>query len=124
MQLRDDEVAEGSFVTAKDLASIARVAVIGMDVKTALFPDADPIGQTIRIAEVPFQVKGILTSRGAGPGGESLDNIIMIPVTTASRRLFNRNYLTMVIAQLEDPMDGDAIAGRITELLRERLSQT
>jgi putative ABC transport system permease protein len=120
LDLRDDEVAEGSFMTRDDLQSLARVAVIGVDVKGALFPDESPLGKTIHIGEVPFQIKGVLTSRGAGPAGGSLDNLILIPVTTASRRLFNRDFLTMLIAQLHDPGRSDAAIQKITALLRER----
>jgi len=120
LDLRSDEVAEGSFMTRDDLQSLARVAVIGVDVKGALFPDESPLGKTIRIGEVPFQIKGVLTSRGAGPAGGSLDNLILIPVKTASRRLFNRDFLTMLIAQLNDPGRSDAAIQKITALLRER----
>ena len=120
LDLRGDEVAEGSFMTRDDLQSLARVAVIGVDVKSALFLDESPLGKTIRIGEVPFQIKGVLTSRGAGPAGGSLDNLILIPVTTASRRLFNRDFLTMLIAQLNDPERSDAAIRKITTLLRER----
>jgi len=120
LDLRGDEVAEGSFMTRDDLQSLGRVAVIGVDVKSALFPDESPLGKTIRIGEVPFQIKGVLTPRGAGPAGGSLDNLILIPVTTASRRLFNRDFLTMLIAQLNDPGRSDAAIQKITALLRER----
>jgi putative ABC transport system permease protein len=118
--LRDDEVAQGSGITDEDVQSLARVAVIGADVKTMLFADEDPLGKTVRIADVPFQVKGVLASRGAGPGGGSLDNLLLIPITTASRRLFNRDFLTMLIAQLKNPEEGDAAVTRIASLLRER----
>jgi putative ABC transport system permease protein len=96
------------------------MAVIGTDVRNTIFSDGDPIGKTIRIADVPLQVIGVLKSRGAAPAGGSLDNVILIPVNTASRRLFNRDYLTMVIAQLKDPAQSDAAANRVTSLLRER----
>lgn len=118
--LRDDEVAAGAFFSDEDVQARARVAVIGADVERTLFGGADPMGQTIRIGNVPFQVKGVLTSRGAGPTGASLDNVIMVPVTTSSTRLFNRDALTMAIAQLDDPLAGDAAMQRITTLLRQR----
>ncbi|MBY0494525.1 MAG: ABC transporter permease [Cyanobacteria bacterium] len=118
--LRDDEVAQGSEITDADIQGLARVAVIGADVKANLFGDEDPIGKTFRIADVPFQIQGVLASRGAGPGGGSLDNLVLIPVTTASKRLFNRDFLTMVIAQLKDPEQGDRAVEEITALLRER----
>jgi putative ABC transport system permease protein len=120
LDLRGDELAAGDFVTAEDMQSLARVAILGSDVVPALFPEGDPIGKTIRVGDVPFQVKGVLQSRGAGPGGGSLDDLILIPVTTASRRLFNRDFLTMLIAQLHDPGKSTAAIAEITALLRQR----
>jgi putative ABC transport system permease protein len=118
--LRDDHVAQGSPISDDDVQGLARVAVIGADVKTALFPNDDPLGKTLRIADVPFVVKGILAPRGAGPSGAPLDNVVLVPVTTASRRLFNRDFLTMLIAQLKVPEDGDRVVAAIGSLLRER----
>lgn len=120
LALRSDEVADGSFFTEEQNTSLARVAAIGMDVKRVLFPNEDAIGKTIRIADVPFQVIGLLKSRGAGPAGGSLDNIILVPVNTASRRLFNRDYVTMLIAQLKDPTRSDEVTNKVAALLRER----
>lgn len=120
LQLRSDEVQDGLFYTQDQNAALARVAVIGTDVRTVLFPDEDPLGKTLRIADVPFQVIGLLKSRGAGPAGGSLDNLVLIPVNTASRRLFNRDFLTMVIAQVKDPERSSEATEKVTELLRER----
>jgi putative ABC transport system permease protein len=102
------------------MQSLGRVAILGSDVLPILFPEEDAIGKTIRIGDVPFQVKGVLASRGAGPGGGSLDNLILIPVTTASKRLFNRDFLTMLIAQVREPEKSDAAVAKITALLRQR----
>ena len=110
----------GTPISDDDVASLARVAVIGIDVQTALFPNQDPMGQQMRIANVPFQVKGVLVSRGAGPGGGSLDNIVFIPVTTASKRLFNRDYLTTINAKLKDPDRPEAAIEEISAILRQR----
>ena len=120
LYLRGDEVAEGSFLTMEQERTLARVAVLGSEARKNLFADESPIGKTIRIGGVPFEVKGVLASRGAGPAGGSLDNLVLIPVTTASKRLFNRDFLTMVIAQLRDPDQGDQAVQKITALLRER----
>ncbi len=110
----------GSVLTDEDVATVARVAVIGPDVRDALFPGEDPLGKQIRIGNVPFQVKGVLVTRGAGPGGSSLDSIVFIPVSTASKRLFNRDYLTTITVQLEDPLNPEPVADAITAVLRER----
>ena len=69
---------------------------------------------------MPFQVKGVLVTRGAGPGGSSLDGIVFIPVTTASKRLFNRDYLTTITVELQDPLNPDPVIEEITAVLRER----
>jgi putative ABC transport system permease protein len=119
LELRGDEVIEGAFFSEDDNRSMARVAVLGADSSARLFPGENPLGKTIRIGEVPFIVRGVMAARGAGPAGGSLDNLIFIPVATASKRLFNRDFLTMVIVQLKDPNDSDAV-GRIETLLRER----
>ena len=120
LALRSDEVADGTFFSDDQNTSLARVAVIGTDVRAALFPSEDPLAKTIRIADVPFQVIGLLKSRGAGPAGGSLDNVVLIPVNTASRRLFNRDYVTMLIAQLRDPESSSDVVNKVTALLRER----
>lgn len=113
-------VESGDKITTEDVQSMARVAVIGPDIKRALFPNEDPLGKQLRIGNVPFQIKGVLVSRGAGPGGSSLDAIVFIPVTTASKRLFNRDYLTTVTAQLKDPDNPEPVIEEIAALLRER----
>jgi putative ABC transport system permease protein len=118
--VRGESLAEGDFLTAEDDQSLSRVAVLGADARRDLFGDSDPLGKIIRIAGVPFQVKGVLDSRGVGPTGASLDNLIFIPVNTAARRLFNRDYLTMLIVQLRDPERSDAAKSDLRQLLRAR----
>jgi putative ABC transport system permease protein len=120
LTLRSEEVADGTFFTPEQNDSLTRVAVLGLDVRNQLFPDEDPLGKTLRIADVPFQVIGLLKSRGAGPAGANLDNVILIPINTASRRLFNRDFLTMLIAQVKNPERSDEATARVTALLRER----
>ncbi|MEO8445244.1 MAG: ABC transporter permease [Gammaproteobacteria bacterium] len=120
MEIRGDDVSVGRGISAEDVDTLARVVVIGEDVRRDLFPDEDPIGKTLRIAEVPFQVQGVLLPRGAGPGGSSLDNLLLLPVSTASKRLFSRDYLTTITVQLEDPTRPAPAVAAIENLLRER----
>jgi len=106
-------IDSGNVISEEDVQSLSRVAVIGLDIKNALFPGENPLGKQLRIGNVPFQVKGVLVTRGAGPAGSSLDGIVFIPVTTASKRLFNRDYLTTITVQLENPDRPEAArAGR------------
>jgi putative ABC transport system permease protein len=120
LDLRGDEVAEGDFITDDDVRSVTKVAVLGADASKQLFRDEDPVGKTVQIGDVPFVVRGVMVARGAGPAGGSLDNLVFIPVTTASKRLFNRDFLTMLIAQLKDPANGQVAIDHIQTLLRTR----
>lgn len=120
LDLRGDTLSRGRFFDSGQMNAEARVAVIGADVAHALFPDTDPLGKTIRLGQVPFQIEGLLTPRGAGPGGFSLDDIVLIPISTARHRLFNRDFLTMVVAQVRDPAENAQALAAIRRLLRQR----
>ena len=120
LTLRSEDVADGAFFSQEQNGALARVAVIGTEVRNDLFPDEDPLGKTIRIANIPFQVIGVLKSRGAGPAGATLDNIVLIPIATAARRLFNRDFLTMLIAQVRNPDQSTEATEKVAALLRER----
>jgi putative ABC transport system permease protein len=120
LTLRSEEVADGAFFDANQNASLARVAILGPDVRNQIFGGEDPLGRTIRIADVPFEVIGLLKSRGAGPAGASLDNVVLIPINTASRRLFNRDFLTMLIAQVKNPERSSEATAGVAALLRRR----
>jgi putative ABC transport system permease protein len=120
LEMHNYFIETGNIISEEDNQSVARVAVIGPDVQTALFPNEDPIGKQIRIGNVPFQIIGVLVTRGAGPGGSSLDGIVFIPVTTAAKRLFNRDYLTTITIQLKNPENPQAVIDSVSVLLRER----
>ena len=119
-KVRSEPVAEGRFISEDDVAARARSAVLGAGVAQLLFPAAAPLGETVRIANVPFEVVGILPTHGAGPTGASLDDVVYIPVSTAATRLFNRDYLTMLVLKLRDPERADAAIAAVRSLLRSR----
>ncbi len=124
--VRNYHVVEGSFITDDDMKSEARVAILGQTVVEALFQSYEnPIGKTIRIDGVPFRVIGILQEKGGGAFGDE-DDIVLIPLSTAQRRLFqSRNrqgdYLVDVLfAQAVSESRMDAAALQITEIMREQ----
>jgi len=96
------------------------VCVIGQSAAKELFGDANPIGENILIESVSFQVVGILEKRGLSPIGTDFDNLILIPFTTASRRLMNQPlYISTARVLVRDPSRVEAVAGQIKEVLRE-----
>jgi putative ABC transport system permease protein len=85
-QIRNNTVAQGSFITQDQVNSMAKVAVIGPSVATELFKGADPIGQVISIKQVDFRVVGVTNSKG-GNGFFSEDEVVYVPITTAQKIL-------------------------------------
>ncbi len=87
--------AEGDDITSDDVATMARVCVIGSSVKRDLFGGADPVGQTLYVNKVALMVKGVLQHKGTGGMGgvADFDNRIVVPITTAMRRIMNVDYV-------------------------------
>lgn len=119
-KVRAEPIAAGRFISEEDITAHVRSAVLGAGVAQLLFPGSDPLGETVRIANVPFEVVGILPTHGAGPTGASLDDVVYIPVSTAATRLFNRDYLTMLVLKLRDPVRADAAIADVRASLRSR----
>lgn len=87
-------VSEGSFITQRDTQGMTKVAVLGPQVVSILFPDgSDPIGKLIRINNIAFIVVGVTVSKG-GSGFANRDDTVYIPLTTAQEEVFGANYLT------------------------------
>ncbi|HEU4994090.1 MAG TPA: ABC transporter permease [Gemmatimonadaceae bacterium] len=120
LAIRRFELRSGRFIDDDDTRGADRVAVLGARVAESLF-DADPVGQQIWIRGVTFDVIGVLAPRGALADGD-LDNQVVIPVRTASRRLFNVTWLSMVYVSARGGDAGStAAAGRaIEDVLRAR----
>jgi len=112
--------SKGEFITDSDNDQLSKVCVIGQSAAKELFGDANPIGENILIESVSFQVVGILEKRGLSPIGTDFDNLILIPFTTASRRLMNQPlYISTARVIVRDPSRVETVAGQIKEVLRE-----
>lgn len=120
IDIRRWAIAEGEFLDESDLAGTARVAVLGQKVARALFPDGSGVGATIRVNGDPYVVKGVFIEMGVDQGGDDWDHRIVVPFTTASRRLFGRPYLEQIVLRAGDPARAAATAERVRELLRVR----
>lgn len=116
----DWDAAEGDFLTDEDLASLARVCVIGPTVQKELFGTANPIGEQLRIGNVQFEIKGIMQAKGTSPAGGDMDDRIYIPLSTLMRRVMNVDYISNVKIRLTTAKDMDKTAADIKALLRER----
>jgi putative ABC transport system permease protein len=119
-QVRPSPVTRGEMFGPDEQASSARVAVLGQETAAALFGDADPLDQTIRVENVPFKVIGIFKKMGASPGGGNLDDRIFIPQSTSARRLFNVTNLSQLVIQIATREQVAPAAPRVKQFLRER----
>jgi putative ABC transport system permease protein len=107
--IRDFGAQTGEFLSESDVASSARVCLLGQTVARELFGDRDPIGAEILVNQVPFQVKGVLVAKGASPAEGDRDARIIIPITTFADRLYRRVYLDQIVVQARES-EGDTLA--------------
>jgi putative ABC transport system permease protein len=110
----------GEGITAGDVAGQARVCVLGQTVKRELFGDEDPVGQHIYINRVRLKVEGVLSKRGASPMGGDFDNRVLLPLTTAMRRVMNVDHLGAIRVVTEDTSRLGEQGAAIATLLRQR----
>jgi len=113
-------VKDGEGITAEDVATLARVCLLGTTLKGKLFGYQDAIGQYVQINNNRFQVKGILQTRGTSPMGGDFDDRAAIPLTTGLRRLYNQDYITNIRVKVKDPKQIEKMSADIRALLHER----
>jgi len=122
-EIRYRPLAEGEFISAADMASTARVVVLGSTVAKGLFPDGGAVGQVIRIENDPYTVKGVFTETGATANPEeNFDDRLVVPMTTSAERLFSRPYLEQIVLRVPDLERIPETAESIRALLRTRHS--
>ncbi len=118
--VRKWELELGTYFDESQVRGAAKVCVLGADVKKNLFEDADPIGQTIRIKKVPFQIIGVLKSKGQSGGFGSRDDMICVPYTTCMKRLQKAEFLSSIDVSAISSTQTALAKQEITELLRDR----
>jgi putative ABC transport system permease protein len=119
-RVRNRGVSSGEFFREADVRSASRVAVIGQTVVDQLFPGVDPVGQTIRLRNLPFRVIGVLEAKGQTQWGQDQDDTVVIPYTTAMKKLLSTTYIpTAYISAVSADATFQA-ENQISELLRAR----
>jgi putative ABC transport system permease protein len=119
-QIRGWEVDKGRFFTDSEVKGQAKVCVLGQSVVDNIFPNGEePVGQTIRIGKMPFEVVGVLEKKGAGLMGDQ-DDVIVAPYTTVMRKIMGRDRIQQLLVSAQEGK-GDQAEAEITALLRQRL---
>lgn len=99
LTIRNLRLKGGRFFTDEEDKTSQRVAVIGRTVATNLFGTRDPVGETVRVGRVPFEIVGTLAEKGTDLVGADQDDVILIPINTALRRLMNVTYINNIFVQ-------------------------
>ena len=123
LQVRDWQLAAGTPFTDSDVRAATRVALLGQTVAQNLFGEVDPIEKTIRIKNSPYVVLGVLAAKGQSLDGRDQDDTVLVPITTAQRKLFGTQFkgtVRFIMAQAISAEAMPAAEKSITELLRQR----
>jgi putative ABC transport system permease protein len=123
LTVRDWPLSSGRPFTSQDVKSATKLCLLGQTVVDNLFGDMDPLGQSIRIKNIPFTVIGVLEEKGQSPQGQDQDDTIYVPVTTAQKRLFGTSFPGMVriiMVKARSSEDLESAEMQINELLRQR----
>ena len=118
--LRQWPMVAGASFTEQDEKSCNKVAVIGQTVANQLFPNQDPVGEILRIKQVPFIIVGVLAPKGLSVIGTDQDDVVIVPYPSAMRRLMGTKFLKGINIQAADDQKIPQVQQQIVELLRQR----
>jgi putative ABC transport system permease protein len=118
--IRKWTVQSGSFFTDGDVKTAGRVIVIGQTIADNLFPGQDAVGQTLRVANLPFKVSGVMTRKGQDQQGRDQDDIAFAPYTTVQKKVLGSPRLQIAYASAISQDATYTAQNQITDLLRQR----
>jgi macrolide transport system ATP-binding/permease protein len=113
-------VARGTFFDQDEVRGYAAVAVLGQTVAKTLFGNGSALGKHVLVNNVLFQVVGVMAERGASPTGADQDDVVLVPVSTGSLRLFGQRYLRSVTVAVQDVARIDETQDAVATLLEAR----
>ncbi len=119
-QIRQWDFAQGCGFTEQDVRGATKVCVLGKTTAEQLFGNEDPIGKIIRISNAPFTILGVLSSKGLSVMGTDQDDVVIIPYTSAMKRLMGVTTLRSMLVQTAAAEDLETVRTQITDLLRQR----
>jgi putative ABC transport system permease protein len=119
-RIKNWPLARGEFFTMQDVKAASKVCVLGKTVAEKLFGIQNPVGQIIRVKRIPFRVIGLLTEKGQTTFGQDQDDTVVVPYTTAQKRLMGITYLSMIMASAVSNERIPDAQEQIGTLLRQR----
>ena len=120
LQIRRWPLSEGSAFSQRDVDVAADVCLIGQTVAQNLFGNDDPVGQTIRVRNIPFLIVGELAQKGQSPFGQDEDDTLIMPYTTVQKKIAGIDWLQSIMCSTATPADMGPAQQQIRTLLRQR----
>lgn len=119
-QILNRSIISGVMFSDQDVRSLAKSAVIGKTVVDQLFPDENPVGQTIRIRNLPFEIVGVLTPKGFNLFGQDQDDVVVVPYSSHMHRITARTFLNDILVEATSDKTILKAQDEITDLLTTR----
>jgi len=120
LSIRTWPLAAGEMFTEADVKSFGKVAVIGQTVADQLYPNMDPLGETLRIRNIPFKIVGILSKKGFNYFGSDQDDTVLIPYSSHMRRISRREFFSSILIQAASENTMASVQQQANDLLQQR----
>ena len=120
LDIRDWPLSDGAMFTEQDVRATAKVCIVGQTIVNELFPNEDPVGQILRIRNIPFKILGVLARKGMSVMGSDQDEVIIVPYTSAMKRISKRTNINSIIVQNDPAVPAAKVQADIGDLLRQR----
>ncbi|MEY3210765.1 MAG: hypothetical protein RIT28_1246, partial [Pseudomonadota bacterium] len=119
-EIRDWQVSSGRFFDEVDIKGRKKVCVLGATVASRVFGEDDPVGQLVRLRDVPIEVIGVLKAKGQTAEGADQDDVVLAPYTTVQTRLAGRQFIGQILGSAASPDQLDLAQSEVKLILRER----
>jgi putative ABC transport system permease protein len=120
LNIREWPLSDGAMFSDADVRGVGKVCIIGQTIVTQLFPEGTPIGQTLRVRNQPFKVVGVLAAKGLSVQGSDQDDLVIVPYTSAMKRVAKQTMLRSINVQADNADLIDRTQNDIIALLRQR----
>ena len=119
LEIRDWKLSSGDFFSATDIRAQNKICIIGQTIVKNLFANEDPVGQQLRLRNVPFKIIGVLKERGQSAFGQDQDDVIIAPYSTVLYRLSGHAHINQILARASSLEQMDQAQAEITSIMRE-----
>ncbi len=119
-QIRNWPVVQGSMFSERDVNMAANVCVLGNTVAQQLFGDSDPVGQMIRVQNLPFRILGVLLAKGQSSNGQDQDDMMLMPYTTVQKKISGISWVQLIMVSTASQQAMPQVQAGMSALLRQR----